>query len=637
MIRGLLLASAALIASDAVATPRLDPLFGDHALIQRDQPVTVTGTAEPGEPVVVTLGSARTQVTAGRDGRFTATLPAMPAGGPLVLAATAPSGRAEARDVLMGDLFLCSGQSNMEFTVSRSQGAPTPDDKVRLFTIHRKTALTPQTTLPEVTPWAASTPDSARDFSAVCLFMAQALRKSSGVPIGAIHSSWGGTQIAAWMGDAAQRAAGRGAQADLLALYRRDPVAGARQAGQAWEAWWRAQTGDRQGGEPWQPAASLGWQPVPKIGVWEEYGDPRLAAYDGMVWFRRDVTLTAAQAQQRARLEIGAVDDMDQSWVNGVAIGSGGNPSEPRSYPLAPGVLSAGSNTVVVNANDAWGQGGMRGPADRMRLVLADGTVVPLDTGWRYVIAKTPAAPPPRAPWDDIAGAGVIYNAMIAPLGRIGLKGVAWYQGESDVGIPGYAERLRAMMADWRRLTGVRDLPFAVVQLANYGAFATAPIESGWAALRDEQRRAVAVDGHAALAVTLDLGDPFDIHPTQKPEVGRRLALAMASVAYGSSVPAGPTAIGAAQLSDGSVRVSFAGVTGALTTRGAGRAIGFELCSATPGSCRAVLGTASGSTVTLAGDGGPSTRVRYAWADSPTVNLVDAAGLPPGSFEMPVR
>jgi len=227
---------------------------------------------------------------------------------------------------------------------------------------------------------------------------------------------------------------------------------------------------------------------------------------------------------------------------------------------------------------------------------------------------------------------------MIAPFGHFGLKGIAWYQGESDTGIPGYEARLSAMMTDWRRQLGEPALPFAIVQLSSYGTPATKPGPSGWAEVREAQRLAAERDGHAAIAVTIDLGDPLDIHPGEKHEVGRRLARVMAALAYDNPAPpSGPRIASARRLPDGSIALTFTGVTGALHTRSSDRAIGFELCGDTEGSCRYAVGLAEGDHVALPNDGKPVIRVRYAWADSPTVNLFDEVPLPAGPFEVAIH
>jgi sialate O-acetylesterase len=232
----------------------------------------------------------------------------------------------------------------------------------------------------------------------------------------------------------------------------------------------------------------------------------------------------------------------------------------------------------------------------------------------------------------------MIYNAMIAPIGPYGIKGVLWYQGESNAGSPdNYEALLRAWMADWRTQFGA-DLPFLIVQLPNYGEPPTAPGDSGWATLRDAQRRAVEKDGHAGLAVVIDAGDRHDLHPANKQDVGRRLARAGRHVIYGEAIsPSGPWASNARR--DGnSVVVEFRDVDQRLVAHGASGPIGFELCGKEAGSCRYVAATLQNDRVRLAADEVPSaTRVRYCWADSPICTLYDESRLPAGPFELAVQ
>lgn len=633
----------ALSATAADAAPRFDPMFSDHAVIQRDHPVTVTGRAEAGEAVSLSFAGQTREVRADRDGRFEARFDPVATPGPVTLEARAPSGTASARDVAVGDVFLCSGQSNMELEVrfaqdARGQTGGSADDQLRLMLVPRAVADTPLRDFPKAPVWRAAGPDSVGDFSAACFYMARELRKTAKVPIGAIASSWGGSRISPWMGARAQAAVGQSAQSDLVALHGRDPIAAERAASREWESWWRKATGDAAGKEPWQPNAALDWTPVPKIGPWEAWGVPALAAYNGMVWYRREIDLTAAQAKAaNAKLSLGLLDDVGRVWINGKTVGMSARSWQPSSFDVPPGVLKAGRNILVVNVLDGYANGGLSGPAEVLNLSLGAAGEVPLGEGWRYAVpAQTPDGAP-RVPWGDTTGVGTLYNGMIAPLGAIGLKGVAWYQGESDVEIPGYADRMQAMMADWRRQFGSPDLPFVAVQLAAYGALVTQPEESGWAAMRQTQYRAMAADAHGGLATAIDIGDPFDIHPGEKQEVGRRLARAMRAVAYGEPVSrSGPQGARATATTDGGAAIDFTGLTGGLHTRSAAQAIGFELCGAEAGSCRFVPGRVERTRVVLAGDGRPATRVRYAWADSPVVNLYDEAPLPVGSFELPI-
>lgn len=629
------------LASAAHAQPQLDGVIGAHAVLQRDQPIPLAGSARPGETVMISLAGHSISVTAGRDGRFSATLPALPAGGPFTLTLAAPSGATVLNDLLIGDVFLCSGQSNMEMKVRDAQSlfpeahAPV-DPRLRLLTIGKKTAVRPLARFDAAPVWEISGPETSPSFSAACLYMAQSLRRDGDVPVGAIHSSWGGSRISAWMSDTALRQAGLADDAELLALYARDPAAAMRRSSAIWEAWWRAASGDTAGAEPWQPDAALAWRPVPSFTNFESWGVPELADYNGMLWYQRSVELTPEQARGAATLSLGMVDDADRTWVNGTGVGGMSLAGAQRLYVLPAGTLKAGRNVITVNDDDVYALGGMLGPVDAMRLTLADGTSIPLGTGWRYAIAKRVPGAAPRVPWDDINGAGTLFNAMIAPLAPIRLAGIAWYQGESDTGIPGYDRRLRAMIADWRQHFGSPEAAFVIAQLANYGAPALTPSESGWGDVRDAQRRVAAEDPHGGLAVTLDIGDASDIHPGEKRLVGQRLAQAMRAARAGAREASAGPAIKSAERRGGDVVLHFTGVTGGLHTSGSDQAIGFELCGPAPGTCRYAAARAAGNAVTLAGDGKPVTRVRYAWADAPATNLADGARLPVGTFELAV-
>jgi sialate O-acetylesterase len=271
-------------------------------------------------------------------------------------------------------------------------------------------------------------------------------------------------------------------------------------------------------------------------------------------------------------------------------------------------------------------------------LLLADGTRVPLE-GWEYQLAPAGLGWPPHAPWESLNGVNVLYNYMIAPLGRYGLRGVAWYQGEANGGLEDakrYESLLRGLFADWRRQFDA-PLPFLVVQLASWNQLATSPVDSGWARLRDAQRRAVAADGNAGLAVTIDIGNRDDIHPANKQAVGRRLARAVRQVVYGESLaPSGAVPV-AARREAGKVLVSLSDFEGSLHVIGAQDPAGFELCGATQRSCRFVRAQLHGREVQLEDASGTATRVRFCWADSPVVNLYDDAGLPVGPFEIDIQ
>ncbi len=637
---------AAAARADDAAAALLHPMFQDHAVLQRDQPIRVWGRARPGEQVTIALAGKRASARSDAEGRWEALLPALKAGGPHMLTASAGAITQRVGDVLVGDVWLCSGQSNMELQVwrsldARAEIAGAANDRIRLLTVPQVGSAAPLERFPDPVRWQAVTPDSVRDFSAACYYFARELQKTVEVPMGLINASWGGSRIQAWTRAGALRTTGHyDDELDVLALYADDPVAAVGRWGEVWGRWWRGRGDAVAGDEPWSTAHATGdgWRDAPRgLGAWERWGVPELAAYDGMMWYRTTVTLTARQAAQEAVLVLGPVDEMDMTWVNGRAVGSSYGAGAPREYPLPQGLLREGDNVVAVNVLDTYRDGGLSGPASAHALRLRDGTVVPLDKRWRY--RSVPSHDwPPRAPWQSAAGLATLHNGMIAPLGRYGLRGALWYQGESNTfEADRYGDLLRLLRRDWRDRFGER-LPLLVAQLAGYGMPATRPGESGWAALREAQRRVADEDANTGLAVTIDIGDRYDVHPPNKQELGRRFARAARSVAYGEAVPpSGPRPLSARREGD-AVVVRFGDIDDGLIAYGAQGPIGFELCGAQAGTCRYAEARIRGDEVILrAANAADATRVRHGWADSPIVTLFDGAGLPAGPFEWDIE
>ena len=625
----------------AEAAPQLNNLFSDHAVLQRNRPISIWGTAAPREKVRISLASTTLDVTANATGEWRVELPAMPAGGPFVLSATSATGRATASDIMIGDVWLCSGQSNMELPVSRAldswnQTQSADDPQFRILTVPHLSGPSSTAVIEAPIKWQAITPQSVGDFSAACYFMVRDLRRSHKVPMGAINASWGGTPIRAWLDESGAAVTG-GEDFAQLQLFRRDPAAANKGFGEKWAAWWRDKTGDHAGQEPWHASDRLNWSSVPRIEYWEQWGDPRFADFNGMMWMRNRFNLTAAEAAKGATISLSVIDEIDETFLNGSAVGGRYTWEEPRQYRIPAGLLRPGENEVLVNVFDGSGAGGMSGPAENVKLIFSDGTIKQLDQGWQYSVVTQDVGSGPLSPWDSAMGLTQIYNGMIAPLRDYGLTGVAWYQGEADVGQPGsYADRLAAMMRGWRTQFGQPRLPFLIISLANFGPAASKPIASGWAELREQQRLGVQRDPNAALVVAMDLGERLDIHPANKIELGRRLARAANILAYGGTGSIGPE-VATARRSPSGIEVEFKGVTGSLETWSGTRALAFELCGTTQESCRFADAVAAGNSVRIADDGKPATRVRYGWADTPVTNLYDEEQLPPGPFEVPLK
>ena len=629
-----LLILTALLASAATAAPTIDPQFGSHAVLQRGRPILLSGDAAPDERVSVRFAGETKSAIADSTGRWRANFAARASGGPYSIEL---NGAAAASDVEIGDVWLCSGQSNMEYPLRRAlngdgevQGAADPD--LRLMKVPQQLSGDLQARFAKAPSWQQASPDSAKEFSAACYLMVRELRESEKVPIGAIDDTWGGTPIRAWMDEEAVRSSGGTDVARIVDQYRTDSASAVQQFGGEWGEWWRKQTGDKAGQEPWNASDRLTWKPVPSLTYWDSWG-PQWKTWIGSIWARDRVTLTAAEAAQAATLSLSAVDDLDQTFVNGVAVGGTNDPSNPRAYPIPPGVLKAGANQIMVFARNVWGQGGFTGPADQFALKFADGRSKPLTSGWEYSRIADAVGQPPVAPWMGSSGVSTVYDAMVAPLGPLQLKGIAWYQGEADVGQPGYDRRLAAWMRNWRTQFRDPQLPFLIVGLAGWGKPVSHPTESSWAALINEQRLAVERDRRAALASAIDLGEANDIHPANKQEVGRRLALAAHEIAYRDGGTLGPLPISAKRQGNSIVTI----FTKPLQILSGANANAFELCGPSAGSCRYADARVNGSSVVIASDGRPVSRVRYAWADYPIVNLYDVDLLPAPVFELPVQ
>lgn len=632
----------------AADSPRFAGIFGDHAVLQRGQPVHVWGTAAPSQRLTLSLDSQRVAVVTGGDGKWQADLPAMSAAGPYSLSIEDETGhKTSLNDILVGDVFLCSGQSNMEFLVKYATstwgGAFMPvNTNLRFINIAQDSQPAPLSELGSPAAWQLAGPTTTANTSAVCYFMASMIQAQQNVPVGMIDSTWGGTVAQAWIGAAGLRKLkDYDAGLDALAVYAKSPET-------AKAAWSKKALDGWQAGEPdatshvqWiSPSfADADWKTMEASGSWENSGDPDLASFDGIVWYRQTVTLTTAEAEATTSISLGAIDDSDITWINGRVVGASNGWQTPRDYRIARGTLKEGKNVIVVRVLDTGGGGGLWGTPEDRKLVFANGATKALAAEWRYRIAgqPRPGTQLPDEPWAKPNGLTNLYNAMIAPIAPYHIKAVAWYQGESNTYDPGeYSKLLPALMSDWRAAFRQPDLPFLIVQLAAYGPVATQPVESKWAALRDVQRRVVDADPHAALTVSIDFGDRSDIHPAQKTIIGQRLARNARAVVYGETItPGGPEATSVTR-SGNDLVVHFRDTNGGLRTYSSNTAIGFEVCGIDK-SCAYATAVPKDDLIVLEGANSAGARkVRYAWAASPFTNLYSADDLPAIPFELDI-
>ena len=635
-------ASSVAVPVSAQATPpAFAAIFGDHAVLQRGEPLTVWGTASPGQRVTVGLGGQTAEASAAADGKWRLSMPAMAAGGPHTLSVSGGGGATTLKDIMIGDVYLCGGQSNMAFPARLSTGAwsdfPANPD-LRFVNVQLVSEAGVQDDLKRPLAWQPVSPKTAGEASAVCYYMARTLQQRQKVAVGFINSSWGGTTIQGWIGASSLKTlpayAGR---IDALADKASNPAKAMADEARRHQQWWEEHDPRAKAQRKWSAPDfdDAAWPGLTPKGSWKDAGIPALAGFDGAAWFRTTVTLDEAQARAANTLQLGPIDTYDSTWVNGVFVGGGSTPWVWRDYPVPANVFKAGRNVIAVRV---LGGGGLTGQPEHRGVKTADGRFIALPASWKYQAgSRLKGLSIPPAPWDIPTSLSTLHNAMIAPLAGYKFKLAAWYQGESNAGeAKEYETLLPLMIADWRKTFAQPRLPFLVVQLSSFGAVPVKPGDSNWARLREAQAKTVRDDPLAGLAVTIDVGDRTDIHPPQKAVIGERLALAARALAYGEAVaPGGPEAV-AVTRAGGDLLVKFNHAGAGLRTYGAGQAIGFEACAGA--ECRYVPAVAQGDTVSLKGANVPgTTHVRYAWADAPYVNLYSAEDLPAAPFEMEVK
>lgn len=621
---------------------QLPRFFADGMVVQRDAAVPVWGTGTPRHKVVVTLAGKKANARVQDDGRWRATLPKLPAGGPHTLQVQEWQGGklVETRrmeNVLVGDVFLCSGQSNMELPIRRCMDAVGDEvkdytnDNIRYLKLpHQFNYVRPNTDV-RVLPWQNITPQNCAEVSGICYFMARELQRHTGVPVGIINSAVGGTQVQAWMphevlaqfpGYADELAKPKYHQENWVDSVRRAED----RAGMAWERQmmaadtvvgkWRAEGYDFSA-----------WQTVDMFSNWSR-------GKNGSYWFHTSIDLPAELAGRRGVLRFGAMKDADTIYVNGQYVGNTTYEYPPRVYAVGEGILRQGRNDIVVHLMSQSGMGNFT--QGKLYQLEVGELAFPIAPQLQMAVGSL-MPPKPQATYFVDTPTG-LYNAMIAPLGDFPIKGMLWYQGESNIGhTDGYADLLEAMVASWRK-QWKRDFPVVIMQLPGYMRHHAQSVETGWTRIREEQRRAAQRIKGASLAPTFDTGEFNDIHPQDKLTAGLRAARQMRRLAYGDESPECdvPHPIDA-QVVGNQLILRFGQVGSRLVQRDS--ITDFALL--VDGKYVTVPACLTGdNTVTLtlpdALRSASSTTVRYGWDDYPHPQLFTQEGVPVPQFQLEV-
>ena len=522
-----------LIAGNLFAQVKLSPIFNNNMVLQQGMAIPVWGWASPGEKVTVTLERAMTSTKTNKEGKWMVKLPAMKNGGPYRMTVKGKNLQT-LENVMIGEVWVCSGQSNMEFNLITSKNGEAdvaasnyPD--IRLFTVKRRISQTPQDQLEEG-EWTECSPATSHHFSAVAYFFGKALYEKLKVPIGLIHTSWGGTVAETWISDETMaQNPDFASQLSQLKTINLDDYA------KTIEKEVRERVGEfstvdmgMKGDQPIWAAPDFNdaaWKLMRLPGYIENNG---LEGVDGIIWFRKEIEIAPEEAGKPATLSLAKINDSDHSFLNGTLIGTTLLRAEKsRIYKIPEGLLKSGKNILTVQVEDIGGNGGIYGDSATLNL-QCEKRKISLSGNWRYKVGLVKF----NTVLNPNSYPTLLYNGMLNPLIHYGIKGAIWYQGESNaMRAKQYQKVFPDLINDWRKHWNQGEFPFLFVQLANFMATDSLPTVSTWAELREAQSMTLALP-NTGMAVTTDVGDALDIHPKDKQTVGNRLALAALKIAY---------------------------------------------------------------------------------------------------------
>jgi sialate O-acetylesterase len=622
----------------AWASIELPWLLSDGAVLQRDEPVPIWGTATAGSEVTIDFAGHTQKVLADSDGKWSVKFPAKGASGPHTIRVSGKEFSRAVTDIWMGDVWVCSGQSNMEWILRNSQGADAeiqaaPFKQIRHFKIPTSWSANPSDTLTGG-QWRTATPEYLGEFTGAGWYFAKRIYATTEVPIGLINATWGGSKIEAWMSPAALGKTSEETQSALMQLTTigearagsvkknllRWPGSVVKQVTEA-KADWSAANMDE-----------ADWLRIQVPGLWEEQ---EYAGVDGVIWYRRAFELNKSQAAAGLTLGLGLIDDKDITWVNGYKVGETHTHDRVRTYTVPAEFLKEGKNQIAIRIEDTGGGGGIYSNSELVYWRVGDGPSNSLAGEWSIKADRISVSVRDNIHHTETA----LYNQMLHPLFRIPIKGVLWYQGESNAGTMEQAQEYRkqfpAFITDLRQSWNKPHLPFYWVQLANFISKRDSSDSSPWATLRESQTAALALN-NTGQAITIDVGNPLDIHPTDKKTVGERLARIALNNLYGyeNVLYRGPV-FHSAKLKHNQLIVKFS-KDKKLTARENGALVkGFEIAGV-DGQFQKVDGAIKSNRVVLPLNKSMQPKMlRYAWSDNPVeANLVDLEGLPAEPFRI---
>ena len=621
----------------AQAQVRLPKIFADHMVLQQNQPIRVWGWAKPGEKVSVNLNDQKASASTSKDGKWMVSLPAQKAGGPSVLSV---KGRNQIilNDVMIGEVWLCSGQSNMEFNLKSSlfgnaEIAKSDNPQIRQFKVPNRMSAVPQDDL-DGGNWQISSAETSGDFSAVAYYYAKKLSAELKVTVGIINASWGGTFIESWLSFQSLHSLPNYSQYHELSQTELDN--------------WFSATEKKY----YQIFSSLGITNRDSIRedslVWRKPGfdDNKwltaklpqrfdydlLPRFDGVVWFRREINIPEEVAKKGITIQLGRVDDYDITYINGEKVGSTMGVYASREYQIQPEKLKAGKNTIAIRVLDYWERGGFLDTASEFS-ISSGNWEQSLAGDWKMTIGKlsfmwirTPNVHP-----------NLLFNGMLSPILPYSFKGAIWYQGENNVLFASqYQQVLPELIKDWRKNFFNGDFPFYLVQLPNINSINSNSQHGGsdWADLRESQTSALKLP-NTGMVVTIDLGDSTNVHPKDKTELARRLAMLALKNTYGQQLGevASPMILNS-KIKANKVELRFSNIgSGLIAHDKYGYLKGFELAGADQKFYYAKAAIEGERMIVSSDEVSNPVAVRYAWSSNPSdANLYNKEGFPTAPF-----
>ncbi len=621
-------------------------VFSDGMVLQRNTLVKIWGTSSPQVKIKV-KGSWGAEGTCKSDanGNWIISLQTGEAGGPYILQIVSGDKNRQFENVMLGEVWICSGQSNMEMPLisnwarvdnAKNEVKTANYPNIRLFTVQKNIAFKPIDTM-ATKGWMPCDTNSVKDFSATAYFFGRKLYQELNIPIGLIHTSWGGTVAEAWTSknsliklvdfaekaeninklDASRDSLERKFEADIKQMN--IEIIAADRGYEGHEAVFaNPELNDKD------------WMLINLPKMWEETA---LGNYDGSAWFRREVFLTPALLNGNLTLTYGAPDDYDEAWVNGIKVGENKVWNELRSYPIPSDLVKAGKNVVTIRVYDYTGGGGFMGEPDDFKIESTNGQSIAIAKGWKvkkgfdFRDIKTH----PISLYDPNQPT-VLFNAMIKPLLPYTIQGAIWYQGESNAGKAyQYRGLFKTLISDWREQWNQGDFPFLFVQLANFRNRNNEPVDAEWAELREAQLMGLELP-NTGMAVTIDIGNANDIHPGNKQEVGNRLALNALAKSYEKIVPYSGPIYKSMEIKGKIIEISFDHVYEGLTISNGSQLKGFAIAGNDKKFVWAEAKIVDNKVIVSSPKVSEPKAVRYAWSSNPECNLINSAKLPASPF-----